>query len=203
MTLPASTVSAFLNDLAAKTATPGGGAAACLTGATAASLAHMVVAFSLGRKSLVEHQPALEAASTKLLALRDDFTRLADEDAQAYGALNAAMKLPADDPARAATLATSARAATDVPQRALARALDLLRLAESLRPITNPYLRSDLAIAAVLADAAARASRWNIAINAPTLDEAAPGEGSAALQAAERACADAAALLESIETQCA
>lgn len=203
MTIAASTISTFLHDLAAKAATPGGGAAAGLTGAAAASLAHMVVAFSLGRKSLADHQLALESASAQLLAMRDDFLRLADEDAQAYAALNAALKKPTDDPARAPALASAARAATDVPQRTLARALDLLRLAETLRPITNPHLRSDLAIAAVLADAAARASRWNIAINAPTLDETAPGEGSAALQNAERACADASALLESVETQCA
>lgn len=202
MSISSATISSFLNDLAAKSATPGGGAAACLTGATAASLANMVVAFSIGRKGLAEHQPALETASASLLKWRDAFLRLADEDAQAYGALNAAMKMHADDPARAPALATSARAATDVPQRALAHTLDLLRLADSLRPITNPHLRSDLAIAAVLADAAARASRWNIAINAPTLNEASPGEGSAALQSAERGCADAAALLESIETQC-
>ncbi len=202
MTIAASHVTGFLNDLAAKSATPGGGAAACLAGATAASLAHMVVAFSLGRKSLAEHQSELEAASTTLLALRDDFLRLADEDAQAYGALNAAMKLPNEDPARGPTLASTARAATDVPQRALARALELLRLADTLTPITNPFLRSDLAISAVLADAAARASRWNIVINAPTLDEVSPGEGSAAVRHAERACADGAALLESVETRC-
>ncbi len=202
MSISSDSVGVFLDSLAAKTATPGGGAAACLAGATAASLAHMVIAFSIGRKSLAEHQPALDEASAGLLTMQREFLRLADEDALAYGALNAALKLSPDDPSKPATLAASARAATDVPQRALARSLELLKLCATLRSMTNPHLRSDLAIAAVLADAAARASRWNIAINAPTLDDAAPGEGSAALQVADRACADAAALLEAVEAQC-
>jgi len=53
----------------------------------------------------------------------------------------------------------------------MAAACDLLRHFERLASITNKHLRSDLAIAAVLADAVVRAGRWNVAINLPMLRE--------------------------------
>ena len=49
----------LLDQIGAKTPAPGGGAVACASGALAASLAHMVVAYSLGKKWLAAHQDAL------------------------------------------------------------------------------------------------------------------------------------------------
>ena len=56
----------YLGALAAKSPTPGGGAVASTTGATAAALAGMVVAYSLGKKNLAPHQPLLEDAAHRL-----------------------------------------------------------------------------------------------------------------------------------------
>jgi formiminotetrahydrofolate cyclodeaminase len=43
---------------------------------------------------------------------------------------------------------------------------------ERLVGASNTWLRSDLAIAAILAGAAVRAARWNVSINLPTLIDA-------------------------------
>jgi formiminotetrahydrofolate cyclodeaminase len=48
----------------------------------------------------------------------------------------------------------------------------LLRLVESLAPITNKFLRSDLAIAAVLGEAAARSAWWNVLVNLALIPDA-------------------------------
>ncbi|MFN7020860.1 MAG: cyclodeaminase/cyclohydrolase family protein [Phycisphaerales bacterium] len=167
----------LLAQLGDKRPAPGGGAAACLAGATAAALARMVVEYSLGRKSLAEHAGALEAHRRTLLRLTAMFIELADEDAAAYGLVNHLSRLPEGDPRRAAELPSAQAAAIAAPRAALAAASDLLRLLERLVTITNPHLRSDLAIAAVLAEGAARSAWWNIAVNLPTIaDERARAE---------------------------
>lgn len=161
----------LLESVAAKTPTPGGGAVASAVGALGSALAGMVVSYSLGKKSLAAHEPALQQAARTLAAARGLLLRLADEDAQAYGAVNELTRLPESDPRRVRELPAALRAAVDVPLATIAACVDLLRLMESLATITNRQLRSDLAIAAVLAEAAARSSRWNVAVNAGFLPE--------------------------------
>lgn len=181
----------LLDAVAAKQPTPGGGAVASATGALAAALAQMVVNYSVGKKNLAAHQSDLAEAVVVLERARAVLLQLADEDAAAYGAVNELSRLPESDPRRAA-LPEAQAACVGVPLATAAACVDLLRLFKALAPKTNRHLRSDLAIAAVLAQAAARSSRWNVLVNA----EAAPnrdavlGEAASLVNAAERLCAD-------------
>lgn len=170
--LGALTLSTFLDQLGAKTPAPGGGAVACSVGAIAASLARMVVAYSLGKKNLAEHQPSLQQADASLQAFASVFLRLADEDAAAYSWVSELQKLPAGDARREREMATAQAAALGAPRAALGASCDLLRLVERLAPITNRFLRSDLAIAGVLAESAARSAWWNVLVNLEFLSEA-------------------------------
>ncbi|MBM4107915.1 MAG: cyclodeaminase/cyclohydrolase family protein [Phycisphaerae bacterium] len=159
----------LLEQVAAKTPTPGGGAVASAVGALAAALAGMVVSFSLGKKSLAPHAPALEDARARLERARALMLRLADEDAAAYGLCNELSRLPETDPRRAAEHAPALRACVQIPEAVAAACVDLLRLMDTLGPITNRHLRSDLGLAAELAEAAVRASNWNVWINSKGL----------------------------------
>lgn len=161
----------FLSDIAKKTPAPGGGAVAPAVGAIAAALAEMVVAYSLGKASLAEHQETLTGAAERLGRARSLLLKLAEEDAAAYEWLNRLMRLPEGDPGRA-EMRAAVSAAIAAPRASLAGALDLLRLLEKLVSITNRRLRTDLAIAAVLAEAAARAAAWNVRINLPLIEDA-------------------------------
>lgn len=169
-------LSTFLAHTAAKQPTPGGGAVAGLTGALAAALAHMVVNYSLNKKNLAQHQPLLEDAAKRLERARAMLLELADEDAAAYGLVNELTKLPESDPRRIEQLPAALRASVDVPLSVAACATDLLRLMRDLAGKSNAYLRSDLAIAAVLAEATARSAAWNVNINVPQLPVAADRE---------------------------
>jgi formiminotetrahydrofolate cyclodeaminase len=196
------TLGDLLAGIAAKTPAPGGGAAACVGGALAASLASMVVSYSLGRKNLAEHQPALERAAAALVAVRAEFLALAEEDARAYAALNEAMRLPEGDERRARDLAPLTRAAADAPARCVEAAAALLRLMGDLPGITNRHLRSDLAGAAAMAEGAARAARWNVVVNAPGLDAVAAGEGARLLAMVDRVVAEAREVAAAVERAC-
>ncbi|MCC5824517.1 MAG: cyclodeaminase/cyclohydrolase family protein [Phycisphaerales bacterium] len=189
----------LLDALASKCPAPGGGAAAGIVGATAAATAQMVVAYSQGRKSLAEHHSFLDDASGRLTRARVMFLTLADEDAAAYGVLNTLMRLPEDHPDRAAGWAEAVDGAMAPPRATLAAAVELLRLCEELCGKINPNLRSDLGVAGVLGEAAARSAAWNISINLPLLGEDQRGSVRAE---AERQAADARARAERIEGHC-
>jgi len=161
----------LLDSIAAKTPTPGGGGVAAMTGAMAAALAHMVVSYSLGRKSLAQHQAALGQSSSYLHRAREVFLELAREDAEAYGLVNELQKLAETDQRRQQELPGANQAAIQVPLTAIAAADDLLRHCESLASISNPHLHSDLAISAVLAESAARSAAWMVRVNSASLHD--------------------------------
>lgn len=161
----------LLASIAAKTPTPGGGAVASATAALAAALAQMVVSFSIGKKNLVAHEPELRAAAMRLERSRELLLGLADEDAAAYSAVNELSRLPEDHPRRAAELPEALAASIQVPLSTAAACVELLRLLVSLSGTTNRHLRSDLAIAAILADAAVRASRCNVLANTASIPD--------------------------------
>lgn len=167
------TLASFLEALAAKTPAPGGGASACVAGAIAAAQAEMVVAYSVGKKDLAAHRPRLESAHGSLSRARALLVRLADEDAAAYSLVNDLQRLPADDARRTAELPEALAASIQIPLAAMAACVDVLRLMESLAPITNRHLHSDLQIAAILAEASVRSSQRNVLVNAPSVEEAA------------------------------
>lgn len=185
-------VNAFLGALAAKVPTPGGGASAGVVGATAAATAAMVVSYSLGKKSLFEHEESNQNALARLTRTREMFLQLGDEDAVGYGALNALWTLDKDDPKRRDGWDQAVAGAIAPPRAMLALSVELLRLCQKLVGTTTKQLRSDLAIGAVLAQAAARASAWNINANIPLLPEGQQGQMretvAAMLEEAGRIC---------------
>lgn len=192
------TVRGFLGNLGAKIPAPGGGASACFTGAISAAQGRMVVAYSLGKKNLTEHQGVLADADQRLARATTLFVALADEDARAYSYLNELERLPESDPRRS-ELPAARKLATDVPRSTVAAANEVLRVLESIVGKSNPHLRSDLGIAAVLASAAARSGAWNVWINARSLPEPAKAELEAEMDHAVR---DAETRARAIEAAC-
>ncbi|MBK7406307.1 MAG: cyclodeaminase/cyclohydrolase family protein [Phycisphaerales bacterium] len=166
----------FLEQLSSKTPTPGGGAVASAVGALGAALANMVLAYSVGRKNLATHTPKLEDAAARLRRARTLLLELAAEDERVYGLVNELSRLEQDHPRRA-DLPEACGAAAQVPLTCVATCLNVLGILDELPPITNTNLRSDLAIAAVLAEAAARSAAWNVEVNLPLIADPAVREG--------------------------
>jgi len=165
------TLDSFLDAVASRRPTPGGGAVAAATGALASALGSMVVAYSIGRDDLAEHRADLDRASDRLARARTLLLALGDEDARAYAWLSELLALPKDNPRRRGEFSAALVAAIDVPGAVVAAAGDLLRLLDSLGPISNRHLRSDLAVCAVLLEATGRAAAWNVRINLPLVDD--------------------------------
>src|SRR3954470_2216784 len=85
-------VEPFVEQLAAPTATPGGGSAAAAAGAMAAGLAHMVAAMSRGKKAYLQYESELSAAIARLSLLREELKSAIDADAESYNSVMKAYK---------------------------------------------------------------------------------------------------------------
>lgn len=161
----------FLTAAGAKQPTPGGGAVAALAGALAASMGEMVLNYSVGKKSLTAHEPALQQALGEFARARALLLGLMVEDQQAYEALSAARKLPESAPTRQNEFNTALLACVRVPQAIGATALATLQLADRLVEKVNPYLLSDLAVCCELSMATIRCAAYNIRANLPDLTD--------------------------------
>jgi formiminotetrahydrofolate cyclodeaminase len=166
-------VEPFVEQLAAPTATPGGGSAAAAAGAMAAALAHMVAAMSRGKKAYVQHEQPLSEAIARLAALREELKAAVDEDANAYAEVMKAFKAPKDAADSAAVTLPATKQATLVPLGVAEKAHEVKQWAKKLGPITNPRMASDLTVASALAEAAITGAVANVEINLQDLpDEA-------------------------------
>lgn len=163
----------FLDAAAARQATPGGGAVAALTGALAATMAEMVLNYSVNKKGLEHYQSELKPALAQVHAARKMFEQLMVEDQTAYEAVSLLRKLPPDSPERQQKWPEAIDTSIKVPQAILATAASLLELCDNIINFVNPMLLSDLAVATDLAMATARCAVYNVKINLPELkDEA-------------------------------
>ena len=171
------TVTDMLDRLGSKEPVPGGGAAAGVAGALSAALASMVVAYSLGRKSLAPHQDALAGTDRLLRDARGKFLELADRDAKAYAALSGLWGLAESDPKHQAEWGGAIELAIEVPTKIMEAGLELLACYEALVPICNQNLTSDLAGAAALAEACVKAAGQNVRVNAGLLKDDAQKQG--------------------------
>lgn len=162
-------VESLLRSLGDKCPTPGGGAAAGVTAAIGLAAGRMVLAYSIGRKDLAEHEAANTAALQELEAWRDEAVALAEADAEAFGVLSALWKLPEDHPERIANWEVAVHGAINAPLAMCRLCRSASELLVKLPSRTNPMLASDLAVAAILLQAACAAAAWNVRINLPSL----------------------------------
>jgi glutamate formiminotransferase/formiminotetrahydrofolate cyclodeaminase len=182
-------VEPFIEQLAAPTATPGGGSAAAAAGAMAAGLAAMVASMSRGKKAYLAYENQLSDAIGKLAALREELKAGIDADAASYNSVMKAYKAAkeATDGGRAINVAL--REATLVPFGVAERAVRVAEIANDLKPITNPNMKSDLVTAIALAKAALEGALSNVAINLDSIRPGSPEDESFVASTRVRAAA--------------
>jgi glutamate formiminotransferase/formiminotetrahydrofolate cyclodeaminase len=163
-------VEPFIEQLAAPTATPGGGSAAAAAGAMGAGLANMVAAMSRGKKAYLQHESQLSEAISRLAQLREELKAAIDADAESYNQVMKAYKQAKEAPNQAGIIA-ALKNATNVPLGVAQRSKEVGEIAERLKPITNPNMKSDLTTAAALARAAVASALANVEVNLEAMED--------------------------------
>jgi formiminotetrahydrofolate cyclodeaminase len=161
----------FSEHLASAEPVPGGGAASAVAAALGASLISMVAGLSTGKPKYAVYEETLVRCLALGRDLATEFLRLADRDAEAYAAYAAALKLARETEAqqedRKAAIRAAARVAADAPWECVKACTQLVVLAEALAGRSNVNAASDVLVAALLGEAAARGAAENVRINLP------------------------------------
>ena len=164
-------VEPFIEQLAAPTATPGGGSAAAASGAMAAGLAAMVASMSRGKKAYLQYEGALSEAIARLGQLREELKAAIDADAESYNLVMKAYKAAKDSSHGDGDINAALKQATSVPLGVAERVVEVAQTAKKLGPITNPNMKSDLTTAVALATAALTGALANVEINLESLKD--------------------------------
>ena len=169
MPLSELTVQTFLDELASPAPTPGGGAAAALSGALGAALVSMVCRLTIGRKNYESVSAELESILVQAEAKRRDLLELMEADAAAYDRVIAQMKLPKETDeqkaARTTALQHALKEAAEVPFQIAGACADVLDLIEPVAAKGNKNAASDAGAGALLAEAGLRTALLNVEIN--------------------------------------
>jgi glutamate formiminotransferase/glutamate formiminotransferase/formiminotetrahydrofolate cyclodeaminase len=179
---PSGELPRYLDAIAAKGHSPGGGSA----GALVAALGHACFekARVLGDKGKLSADELTALAAT--LVPRARWFELAAEDECAFAELAASWKLEKGDPRKKAAADRSIACALEVARAASALALAAAKLARE----GNPNLVNDAALASELGLAAVRGARWN-AVSTRRKDAALRAELDSLLDRAEAAVREA------------
>ena len=159
----------FLNELASKSATPGGGSVSALLGAQSAALTSMVCNLTIGKSKYSEVEAEMQAVLLKSENLREILTGLIKADIDVFNQLIMAYGLPKDTHdekvLRTEAIQRVLKAATEVPldcARACAEAIELSRCAAN---IGNLGAISDAGAAVMVGYSGLKIAALNVYIN--------------------------------------
>ena len=158
MNLQTNSIQTFLDSLAAKTSTPGGGTAAAITGAQGSALISMVCQFSTNFEGATRMDRRAQQA-------RASFLDLAQSDIEAFDTVMAAYRLPKNKSGREQNIQSSLLQAAEAPRATMALANSLIDDVLTLSQRGNKNLVTDTGMAAILIEATIRSAEFNILVN--------------------------------------
>lgn len=170
-------VQLFLDELAGKSSTPGGGSAAAVMGAMGAALVSMVANFTLGKKGYEACAAEAEDLLQRAESLRGRLTDMIRADVEAFDAVMAAYAMARDTDAqkaaRSEAIQGALKQAADVPLACAALCADVIRLTKPMAAIGNKNVISDAGVAVLAAEAALRSAALNVYVNIGAIKDAA------------------------------
>jgi len=171
----------FIGATAEGSAVPGGGSCAAAGVALASALCSMAANLTFTKKGFEDFKGLMETAACKAHEARRKAISLIDADSAAFDGYLEAMRLPkkTEDEInlRRAAIQEAARRCIQVPLETMQTAQNVLALAASILEAGNSVVLSDIAVAALSAEAGAKGAWFNVLINLPMLSDKAEAAG--------------------------
>ncbi len=163
------TIQEFLDGLASKTSTPGGGGAAAVSGAMGAALLSMVSNFTVGKKGYEGVEDLCKEKLEKSEILRAQLTDAIKDDVDAFNRVMASYGMPKETDeekaARAAEIQAALKEATDVPLQCAKLCREVINLSQPVADKGNNNVISDAGVAVLAGYAGLRSAALNVYIN--------------------------------------
>lgn len=163
----------FINELASKAPTPGGGGASAYCGALAAALASMVGNLTVGKKTYAAVEDEVKEALIQLEEQRKKFVELIDKDAQAFEPLSRAYRLPRATSEELAhknkVMQQALVGATEVPLEIMEICAQVITTSKFLAHNGSRLALSDVGVAVLFAKAALKGASLNVYANASSM----------------------------------
>jgi formiminotetrahydrofolate cyclodeaminase len=175
MSIEALSVDEFLERLASKAATPGGGSAAAVMGAMGAALVAMVCNLTIGKEKYAAVEPEMAAILGEADRLRGALTEAIAADVAVFGRVMAAYGMPRandhDRLVRAKAVQSALKEATDVPLHCAQLCREVIELCHRAATSGNVNVISDAGVGVMAAYAAVKSAALNVFINIGALED--------------------------------
>ncbi len=159
----------FVDVLASKSAVPGGGGAAALTGAIGIALGSMVCNLTIGKKKYAEYEESVKSILEKARELEKDLINMIDEDAECFLPLSKAYGLPnsteEEKKIKAETMESALKTACEVPIKIVKVCYEAIKLHEDLVDKGSRLAISDVGVGVQCLRAAILSGQLNVIIN--------------------------------------
>ena len=163
------TIQVFLDELASKASTPGGGSAAAIIGAMSAALVSMVANFTVGKKNYEAVEGEIKTLLAQSEDLRTQLTDMVKADVDVFNKVMGAYGLPKETDVQKAQRTEAIQAAlkdaTDVPLACAKLCAEVIHICLPVAEKGNKGVISDAGVAVLSAYAALRSAALNVYIN--------------------------------------
>ena len=163
------TIQTFLDELASKASTPGGGGAAAVSGAMGAALISMVANFTIGKKGYEEVDADSKDILGKSEDLRSKLTDAIKDDVDVFNRVMASYGMPKESDeekaARSTEIQAALKEATDVPLECARLCREVVNLSQPIAEKGNNNVISDAGVAVLAGYAGLRSAALNVYIN--------------------------------------
>lgn len=169
------TISDFADELSTDSPAPGGGSVAAVSAALSGALSAMVSNLTYNKKGYEKVWQQAKEMADKGQEIKKQALYAVDKDTQAFYDMMDAMRLPKksdeDKAKRAEAIQAATKQAILVPLETIEIAHQAVQVAKEIAAIGNENALSDAGVAAITANAGAKAAYLNIKINMPGIED--------------------------------
>jgi glutamate formiminotransferase/formiminotetrahydrofolate cyclodeaminase len=165
----------FLSELSSNSPAPGGGSVAAISGGFSAALTSMVCNLTLGKEKYSGVQDEIKSVLKISEKLRNDLTRMIDEDTNAFNQVIKAFKLPkntdVEKKKRNDAIQKGYRVAAEIPLLTARTCAEMMKVLMVVAEKGNINSITDVGVSAIMAKACVESAILNVKINLKSIKD--------------------------------